>query len=407
MTDGDGVTSDANDVVGALVDDLFSDGDIGALVVERFTTASYFDATGKLVYAAPGEPRLDHDPVTHAPLGLLVEGATSNAANHSEQLDDGTQWFNNGNMTVTANAMQAPDGATSAEMLVDSETAIDARRAQTYAVANDMLLRVCSGFVKAGSVNRISFGCELLNGTTQIQSRMTVDLLQGQITTAPPGAFAHGLEPVGNGWYRLWLSIQNNGTGNTVGVLSFWSENGNEAATGTYYAWGAQYEPGEFPTSYFPNASAAATVVRDADNVHLDVTAAEIATGAVRVVARPAYDQTVAAACVVGASLERICVDRDAATDAMKIDVVGTGSLGLPHGSWGPGMTRWGGFSYDAGSVEAIADDGPTGGTNEMTSAPTQVVLGSDAINGGVIHIQRVTVWSSKQDTAVLAGVSP
>jgi hypothetical protein len=45
----------------------------------RASTATYFDATGTLQTAATNVPRFDFDPVTHAPLGLLIEEARTNS----------------------------------------------------------------------------------------------------------------------------------------------------------------------------------------------------------------------------------------------------------------------------------------------------------------------------------------
>jgi hypothetical protein len=44
----------------------------------RASVGTYFDATGTLRTAANNVPRFDYDPVTHVPLGLLVEGQSTN-----------------------------------------------------------------------------------------------------------------------------------------------------------------------------------------------------------------------------------------------------------------------------------------------------------------------------------------
>lgn len=60
----------------------------------RASTAPYHDATGALVTAAIDQPRFDHDPVTHEPLGLLLEPADAGSGRAADILtmtlpDDG------------------------------------------------------------------------------------------------------------------------------------------------------------------------------------------------------------------------------------------------------------------------------------------------------------------------------
>ncbi len=49
-----------------------------ALVFERASSATYYDALGRIVTAGANEPRLTFDPVTGKSLGLLVEGQATN-----------------------------------------------------------------------------------------------------------------------------------------------------------------------------------------------------------------------------------------------------------------------------------------------------------------------------------------
>lgn len=63
----------------------------------RTSAATYFDATGTMQTAATGVARFDYDPVTHAALGLMIEGNATNVLLNSATL--GTQ-----SVTVTAQA---------------------------------------------------------------------------------------------------------------------------------------------------------------------------------------------------------------------------------------------------------------------------------------------------------------
>jgi len=63
----------------------------------RASTGTYFDVNGTLQTAASDVPRFDYDPITHAPLGLLIEEARTNILLNSATL--GTQ-----SVAVTAQA---------------------------------------------------------------------------------------------------------------------------------------------------------------------------------------------------------------------------------------------------------------------------------------------------------------
>ncbi len=404
--DGSGDVANIEDAPGSLIDDVFTAGETTSLVIDRGAVGSYYDATGTMVFAGPAEPRFDHDPITHQPLGLLLEPTAFNETHLSEQLDDGVEWFSNGAMSVTPDVALAPDNAMTADALVDADTGTQCRRAQSYIVPNDARTYTCSAFVKAGTSSEMTFGCELLGGTTQLQTGIGVDLDAGIVTDAPVGTAGYGLEPVGQGWFRVWIALQNNSTGNAAAALSFWSRIGNNATTGTYYGWGAQLEANDRPTSYIPNPTTVRTL-RPLDTSRLFIPPLMIASGSVRVVARPAYDTLTAAACLITSGSQRICVMRDAAADQLSIDMVETTTVRFPHGPWPLGTSRWGAFTYDSANVESVSDDGSMGASSILPNPPSQITLGNDMVSSGIVHLERVTVWTTRITAAELSALSP
>lgn len=405
---GTGDMATIEDAPGSLIDDVFTAGETTSLVIDRGTTASYFNADGTLVYAGPEEPRFEHDPITHEPLGLLVESSAFNDTHLSEQLDDGLEWFSNGLMSVTPNVEVAPDGTLTADGLVDADTTMQSRRAQTYVIPNDMAAYTCSVFVKAGTQSRATLGCEVLGGGSPVQTAMTFDFASGSITESPPGAIAFGLEPAGSGWFRAWIAIQNNATGNTSAALSFWNDFTSDASTGTYYGWGAQFEAGDRPTSYIPNPTTS-RMLRGLEGSRLFIPPSLIRNGSVRVVARPKYDVKTPAACVIAVGSQRVCVDRDPTLDAMSIDVIGTSTATFAHGAWPLGTSRWGAFTYDYDqmTVSGISDNGTSDATWTLAGVASQIKLGIDDVNKAVVHLQRVTVWTAPISAAELSALSP
>ena len=84
----------------------------------RSTTATYTNSAGLLASAAINALRFDHNPVTLAPLGILLEGPSTNLQTYSAAIGI-TGWSASG-YTATANAIEAPDGNTTATQLAES-----------------------------------------------------------------------------------------------------------------------------------------------------------------------------------------------------------------------------------------------------------------------------------------------
>lgn len=59
----------------------------------RASSGTYWGASGVLQTATTDEPRFDHNPVTGESLGLLVEGAATNHARYSEDLENATYYL--------------------------------------------------------------------------------------------------------------------------------------------------------------------------------------------------------------------------------------------------------------------------------------------------------------------------
>ena len=75
---------------------------------------TYFDHNGILRTSGADEARFDHDPVSGAPLGLLVEKVQTNRAVESETLGAVT-WVKRGAVSVTVNDTIAPSGDVTAD----------------------------------------------------------------------------------------------------------------------------------------------------------------------------------------------------------------------------------------------------------------------------------------------------
>lgn len=195
-----------------------------------------------------------------APLGLLVEEARTNQLLNSSDYTNAS-WAKT-NVVAAVSAVLSPDG-TAAQSLT-----------ATAAVATNMIVNtplVASGtsytysvYMRAGTGNTVGNAVLLRNNTTATNLLgVTIDLGTG-VLTYTVGATGATSTYVGNGWWRITLSVSAGITA-TDGLITYIGWTGGTAAAGDFiYAWGAQLEAGAFPTSYIPTAAAAVT--RNADN---------------------------------------------------------------------------------------------------------------------------------------------
>lgn len=227
---------------------------LGGMVLNPATGTTYYPTTGSIYNA----PRLDYDPVTLAPRGLLVEEQRSNLLVMSEDLAS-APWSNvSSGLIITADATTAPTGGATADLLKQATTTSQHRLdqtpsssagAQTFSVyAKYLSNRYIS--LRIGTIGR---AFDLLNGTV------------GNGTATP------SITPVGNGWYRCSIHVAA-AAANDVCRIGLEIAN---ATGGTYtgdgvsgnYFWGAQLEAGSFATSYIPTLAASATRSADVASV--------------------------------------------------------------------------------------------------------------------------------------------
>lgn len=233
----------------------------------RASTATYFDSDGLLKTAAVDVPRLEYDPVTRLPRGLLVEHlARTNIALRSEEFDNAVWGYNES--AVAANAGVAPTGLTTADKIVPNTV-----NTAHYGV-NFSPMTVVSGQIYGASVfvKAAGYNCGIVRFTPAELSTCGIyfNLATGTITGTygvPP--LRSEIKNCGNGWFRLsWVTVATaSGTSPSVMVCSVCNNSGTELFAGNgsdgMLFWGLQVEAG-WPSSYIPTV--ASTVTRAADS---------------------------------------------------------------------------------------------------------------------------------------------
>jgi hypothetical protein len=201
-------------------------------------------------------PRFDYDPVTLLPRGLLIEEQRTNLLLRSEEF--GNVYWSPTGVTVTSNSIASPDGAVTADTLVE-DTSTGVHRVFATPSCSASTTYTFSAYVKAAGRTQVRLLETTLGGAFFDLSAVTV-------ITTDPGVTA-SIANVGNGWFRCRVTS----TTGVAQILYVAQIQGSVAANNTYtgsgaaalYVWGAQLEAGAFATSYIPTI--ASTVTRSAD----------------------------------------------------------------------------------------------------------------------------------------------
>lgn len=233
----------------------------------RASPGGRWNAAGLWVSEAADTARFDHDPVSHALRGLLIEPQRTNAVLQSSAFEQGS-WIKNGSgvaiPAVTADAAAAPDGTATAERI--DYPAFDSGTAATFSLIQQAVTvaapRCLSIWLRGGAGGEKIELCAFASGAYELTSPAALTL-----TTS---------------WQRYSL-VSTAAAASITLHLGLNAYNGIALAQGaaTIFAWGAQVEAGTSATSTIATAGASAT--RAADALVLDWGSRGIADGAITV----------------------------------------------------------------------------------------------------------------------------
>jgi hypothetical protein len=185
---------------------------------------TYFDGSGVLQTSGADEPRFDHDPVSGAPLGLLIEAA---AAQLNTNPEDFGSWIENGGASVSTDVATAPDGNVTADNLVLASGGAS------------WIQKTVTGLTSAGTEYTYPVYVRVASGTEDFRLGMWDNVDGDQYET----------KTVTTEWQQFPFTRTYNGA-STARVISIW----NEAAGGvkTLQVWGANLTASSFASSYIP-----------------------------------------------------------------------------------------------------------------------------------------------------------
>lgn len=180
---------------------------------------------------------------------VAVTPASRNLLTYTQEFDNAA-WTKNGT-TITANAAVAPDGTSTADKLVETATTGVHNAGRT--ITTTAVPYTWSCYIKAAER---TFA---LLYHTQTNASVSIDLTTGATGTAS-GTVAptsSSVTSVGNGWYRVAMTVTATAASNFFGVYTATSLSGSASYTGDdtsgFYIWGAQLEAASSASTYTRN----------------------------------------------------------------------------------------------------------------------------------------------------------
>ena len=228
-------------------------------VLTRGSTGTFVGSNGLIQTAAVNAARFDHDPVTLASRGLLIEEGRTNLLVQSENF--GTTWLSvNLNQTGTPpylNVATAPDGTTTADKLI--ENTASGGHGVDQSVTFTAAAHTFSVYAKAAERSWLRMTLAILGNNTWF------DVANGTVGTIGAGVTA-SIQNAGNGWWRCSVTVTAT-AGSLQNFIRIATGNNNTTYVGDgtsgILVWGAQIEAGAFATSYIPTTTS--TLARSAD----------------------------------------------------------------------------------------------------------------------------------------------
>lgn len=233
------------------------------MTFSRPSIGTRYDSSGILLTADVDQPRYDHDPLTLALRGLLVEEQRTNDYLNSNP--SGPYWLKTGGVQTTNNALTSPAGVIDASRFVNPSGVgayAQIRRDPAPAVVAGMTY-TRSGFVKSLGMGSIS----LLTYSNGYASSITVvvNLINNTFSQSRNGQFFSDIVvqvfPLKNEWLRFAITYKALNSETTHKHENYTSILGN--GVNGYSLYGLQSESGSIVTSHIPTTGTARTRAAD------------------------------------------------------------------------------------------------------------------------------------------------
>ena len=205
----------------------------------RASTATFVGSDGLIQTAAVNAARFDHNPITLASRGLLIEEGRTNLFTQSETWQTGANFTGPTAPTVTNDTTTSPDGLLTADTLSGSTgTAIDGSANSTWRQPT----------ISSATAYTFSIYVRSLGVATKAEIRIRDNSTGASVQTLDTS--------LTSSWKRLSVTATTGATTTSIRCII-------QNTDGPIAIWGAQVEAGAFATSYIPTTTS--TLARSAD----------------------------------------------------------------------------------------------------------------------------------------------
>jgi hypothetical protein len=371
------------------------------------TPSSYLTcsrASGKWLRfnSAPYYRFIDVDVLPLSDLGLLVEDQATNLVLNSEDFTSTTYWGQSNLASITKD-QTGPDGVANSACLVTENTAT-ARHGINEVVGNPVAVSVSS--VTLGSVIAKAGTCGIIQLTYPLATfsgggYANFDLTNGVAGSTGGTLSGSGMQALGDGWYRCWISATCTNAGNTnlnVNLCTATNNTRNFSFLGTsrnFLLFGLDVVLGTTGiSSHITTGLATATRMADVITLTGDAETAALAAKATFVKTNFARFN----GRFVNYNDSRR-VEGVSSTTCRASNATNTATATVGSGAFNTGVVK-SAFGHDAAGLSAVANGGSVAtNANAWGSVSAPVTIGTDTT--GVTNIRgwlQQIMWSNTKD---------
>lgn len=237
--------------------------DLSDFTITRASTKTYWNSAGILATAAINECPIWYDPETLIAEGIKRESASTNLCLYSEDLTHAS--YTKTDITITPNAMLAPDGNTTMDLVTEGSAGTASTSYAFTTTANTEY--AASVFARSYSGN--DWMCVTLwDGTNGVRAwyNLRTKKMGSKVVLGSGLRTQYFLKPCGSLGVRISVTARNP---STTTYLVFHSADADGSTTrvpnAAYGVWGVFPEANGYATSYIPTFGT--TVTRAADSI--------------------------------------------------------------------------------------------------------------------------------------------
>jgi len=225
-----------------------------SLTFERLSVGTYFDSTGALVTATDNIPRFDHDPVTHEPLGLLIESQRQNCV-YPSVITPGV-WAGYGSPSYTN--ITALDGTNTALDVTSTASLFGYSKTASVSPSTKYTMYAYIKAISGVGTGRMRLGSSSAVWGTGVNCAVYFRPSDKTFTVSSAAVEAYGYKELGDDWFMVWVTGTTTATASSATMYCY-----GETINAHWGLWNFQIEAGAKATSFIYTTTTAVTRAAD------------------------------------------------------------------------------------------------------------------------------------------------